>query len=772
MTISVSGLGSGVDYTSILDSLREVENQRVTLLTNQKTSASNKLSAWSSFADRMSSLLTASADLKSESGFDLFSTSLTSSSSSVEAESLLSATASSSAAKGSYQVVVTNQAKVEKLASGSFSSRTTALSVSGTVLINGKAVTIETADTLEDIRRKINAVNAGTSPSNVTAGIVQESTSSFKLVLTSETEGAAGMSLQNGSSGNTLGALGFNGTGTVIKNSFTGGAQSDAFTSSSTAVETLLGIASQNLSGSVVINGGAPIAIDLTDTLDAIKDDLVAAGVSASVVSETSGTSTVYRLKIEGMSSWTDENNVLQSLGLIEGGRGDVVGVTGSVANTTDGSTAITSATKITDIYGYLNYTAGDKITISGVKHDGTTVSATDFAIDSTKTVDDLLTQVETLFGDVTASVTADGKIQVVDNATGTSQLSVTLATTLTGANPGSLDFGSFGQVGTVRQYVIQQGEDAAFTVDGISMTNSTNTVTTAIPGVTLNLLGESPGTTVTVDVDRDKQGIEDKINAMLTAFNDMISFVNGQMTYNADTKTTGGPLFGNNTLKAIKLQLQSIMMQRVGTGTVDYMAKIGVEIDSDNQYTLNTTTFEEVLDTNFDDVVNLFIDSGASADSSFQYEYSGRKTVSGTYAINITQLSGTGQDVAGTIDGYDGAGSGTLLSLVNSASHANGLGISYAGTTAPASTSFVFTRGIASLLESASYQITDPTYGEIDIQKRAAQTQIDQMTDKITSTQTQIDQKMAMLKTQFEAMDAAVTELQAMQDYLDSQFD
>ncbi|MHC1725816.1 MAG: flagellar filament capping protein FliD [Syntrophobacteraceae bacterium] len=767
--LSVSGIGSGIDWQSILDKLSEVEQQRLKPLTTSQTTYNKKLAAWQEFSSKLSSLKTASFDLKYSTSFNIFSASLTSSSS-VSAGSLLSATASSSATKGSYQVVVTSRAEVEKLASGSFSSQTEDLGISGAILVNGKAVQVEATDSLDDLASKINSMN--TSDANdigVTAGVIQDSPGSFRLVLTSEGEGSDGISLGNGSAGDTLGSLGFNGTGTAVKNQTAGAALSDSFSSTSTSVEALLGIESQNLSGSVTINGKT-VAIDLTDTLDTIKNNLNAAGISASIVSETSGTATTSRLKIEGMSSWTDNNNILQAIGVIEGNRNDLIGVTGGVGNTTDGTAAITSATNIVDIYGYLNNSPGDKITISGTKHDGTAVTA-DFAIDGTKTVGDLLSQVQTLFGDVTASITSDGKIQVLDNATGTSQLSVNLETTVLDPNGGVLDFGSFGEVGAVRKYVLQQGTDAAFTLDGLSMTSKTNTVTGAIPGVTLNLLGEDPNTAVTVNVGRDGAGIEAKVQAMLNSYNDVISYVNSQMTYNADAGTTGGPLFGDNALKSIKVKLQSAMMSAVGDSSIKYMTDIGITVGKDNKLSIDSTKFQSVLGTNFDDVVKLFSDSGSSENGQFHLASSGRTTVSGTYRIDISQLSGSGLDIAGQIDGLDATGYGDLLTLNNSASGANGLGIRYTGTSLT-STDFTFTRGIASLLESEAYALTDPLNGTATLQQNSMQTNIDAVKKKITDMQTIIDMKMALYKEQFIAMDAAVAQMQSMQTYLANQFD
>ena len=715
--------------------------------------------------------------MSSASDFALTSTSL-SSSSSTAASSLLSATTNSTATKGSYEIVINNAAQKEKLGSNSYSSQTSALGITGTILVNGKTVKIASTDTLKTLQSTINNLNAG-----VTASIIKDSSSTSRLVLTSNTEGASGISLLNGGSSDTLASLGFNGTGTVIKNAVTGGARSDSFSSSATSVETLLGNDSQNLSGTVTINGKS-VAIDLSDSLQTIADNLNTAGISASIVPTTTSSTgtdstgattttskTTYQLQIEGMSSWTDSNNVLQALGVVEGNRDSQIGVKSSVANTTDGSTPITADTKITDIYGYNTNTSGDKITISGTLHDGTAATSTDFAITGSTTVGDLLTQIQNAFGNVTASMNSDGKIQVTDNTTGTSKLAVNLKSTITDPNGGVLDFGSFSAVGAVKTYTLQKGEDASFSVDGMNMTSSSNTVTDAIGGVTLNLLGGDSNTTLTLNVSTDASAIETKVNSLLTAYNNVISYVNTQMTYNSDTSTTGGPLFGDNTLKSIKSQLQNMVVSAVGTSSsIKYMSDIGITIGSDNKLTLNTSTFENALSTNYKDVVNIFADSGSSSNTDFQYSGFGSKTKAGTYAITLSQLSGSGQNIAGQIDGYDATGSGSYLTLNNSASKADGLSVLYTGTNSSATTSFTFSRGLASLLDSLTTQLTDSVNGSVTLQQNACQTGIDAMTKKISDTQTNIDQKMASLKTQFENMNSAVAQMQQMQSYLSSQ--
>ncbi|MCE5335708.1 MAG: flagellar filament capping protein FliD [Desulfobacteraceae bacterium] len=768
--LALSGIGSGYDWQSVIEKLQKVEEATVTPYQDQITAYEDKLEAWASVKSSLSTLQSAADDLSDSKSLELYTTNL-SSSSDTDASTILSATASDDgeASEGSYSVVVDQRAQAEKLASISVTSSSSALNLSGTVLVNGHAMDVETSDTLSTLKTKINALNSGDYPTGVTASIIKDSDSTYRLVLTSGETGESGIALQNGSSNDILASLGFNGSGTVVKNSVAGAAQSDALLSSTTAVETLLGNDGQNLSGTVTING-VSVNIDLSDSLETIKSNLVAAGLGATISSEMDDEGDYwYTLEIEGMSTWTDQNNVLQSLGLIEGSRADEIGVSSKLGNTTDGSTAITASTNIVDIYGYTDPQSGDKLTISGTKHDGTAVAATDLTITSTTTVQDLLTQVESLFGNVTASITAEGKIQVVDKQTGTSSLSVTIGSTLNSTSGGLLDFGTFSTAGAVRKTVLQAGQDAIFSVDGMSMTSSSNTVTTAIQGVTLKLLGAEAGTTVTVNIQRDTDGIEEKVNTMLDAYNSLMSYINQQMEYNEDSKTTGGVLFGDTTLTSVKSQIQSILQSCVGDRTIQYLAEIGITQDENNQLVMDTDEFEDAIASNFEDIVALFSDTAKSSDDNFSYSYSTRDTLSGTYSVTINQLTSGSNYISGTIDGYDATGYSNLITLKNSESGANGLQVCYTGSTVPATATITVTRGLASLLETALYNMTDSISGSVSTMEEGMQTSISKLYNKVSDMETRIAAKMAALTKQFQNMDTAVAQMQSMQSYISS---
>jgi flagellar hook-associated protein 2 len=875
-------MGTNIDWQSMLTQLQAVSEESLTPYNNQITTLNDQVSAWQTFDGDLSALQTASNALTSSgTGLNIYSANV-SSSSSVSASSLLSASASSTANNGSYQVVINNTAQAEQLASQDFSSETSALGISGTIVVNGQAVEVAASDTLQDLESNINSANGG-----VTAAIIQDSANTYRLVLTSGQTGAAGISLDDGSASNTLESLGFNGAGpTVIQNPIAGGAQGVGFSSSSTGVAALLGIAST--SGTVTINGNTA-TIDLSDTLQQIQQTLAGAGIAASIVPTTNGSQTTYSLNIAGMTSWTDDKNVLQTLGLIQGNRADTVGVTASVANTgvigvagivantsngsaitaatdissidgykyTSGdqitisgtthngttvgptslaitstttvgdlltaiqnafgdvtatvnsngqiqvndnatgasqlsvnvgtsigastgtlsfgsfqtnSTPITASTNITSIYGYDNYTSGDEIAISGTNHAGQAVTATDFSITPTSTVGDLLTAIQNAFSNVTATVNSSGQIQVIDNASGTSKLSVNLQASLQASNAGQLNFGSFGQPATINQYVLQQGTNAAFTVDGMSMTSPTNTDTNAIAGVTLNLLGADPNTALTVNVSHDAQAIEANINTWINAYNTVISYVNTQNTYTASSNTTGGPLFGDITMDTIKSELQSTIMNQVGTGSMDYLANVGITTGSNGQLSLDTSTFGQALTSNFSGVVNLLSDSGVCSNSQFQYVYSNSNTQSGTYNIDISQLPGTDQNIAGTIDGLAATGSGNVLALDNTASGANGLAVSFTGTSLPASATITVNRGIASLMNDLVSGFTNSSNGTVASQQTGLKNTITGLNNQVSNMQSNINQQMTTLQTEFENMDVAVAQMDQMQSYLTDQ--
>lgn len=192
MGLSLSGVGSGFDWQSTLDQLRRVEqNQFIKPLEQQKKKQEDVLAAWNTVATKLSDLLSSVRGIKDSSGFDVFTASLKSSGD-VNPEKLLSVTVGSGSAKGRYDIQVTQLAKAEKLQSTAVTSASGPAGWTGTITISGQEVTLD-GKSLNQLRDEINGLNTGSSATGVIASVLKVADSDYRLILTSENEGAEGI---------------------------------------------------------------------------------------------------------------------------------------------------------------------------------------------------------------------------------------------------------------------------------------------------------------------------------------------------------------------------------------------------------------------------------------------------------------------------------------------------------------------------------------------------------------------------------------------------
>ncbi len=660
-TNQVSGLSSGFDWRTMVDQLMAVEHRRVDLVTSRKTASEKKLAEWQSFNTKLLALKTAAGTLKDAVDFGLFKSTMTSDSATVEAADLLSVATSTSASIGSYTLTVDSLAAAQKVSSGSFADLTTALGAgyAGDMLINGTVVTVAATDTLASVRDKINNANSGGTPTGVTASTVSYGAGDYRLILTSDATGSSGIGLLNGGASDILNAFGFTDTGRTAKNHLAGGDRTDRFTSTSMSIKSLLALTTAQTSagGEIVINGQAVGAIDLnTDTLSTLQTKLGAAGLSASITTETENNQTYYRLMVSGAANtYTDKSNILETLGLIKAGVSDVSGVAGDVANTA-GGTVITAATLLKDIDGYTGYAAGDYIHLEGTDTDSAPVSDDTLILSDTTTVGDLLAKLESAYGDVTASVTGEGKLTVIDNTTGVSPLAVTIGVkNAGGTDDATLKFDANGILAsTTRKRQIVAGADASVTVDGVTVTRSTNSIDDIIDGVTLDLRKADPATTVTLTIGRDVDAVMGKVDAFVASYNSVASYIKTQTTYDATKQKGGGVLFGDATLLSVKSQLTSTLLQTVWGVSADYstLGLVGVSVDKEGQLSVDGDTLRGYLATNFNDVQKLFTANGVTDTSTLEYIGHGTDTSEDQYTVHIdtaaTQSASAASDNTG----------------------------------------------------------------------------------------------------------------------------
>jgi len=153
-----------------------------------------------------------------------------------------------------------------------------------------------------------------------------------------------------------------------------------------------------------------------------------------------------------------------------------------------------------------------------------------------------------------------------------------------------------------------QAALDANFTINGFAATSASNQVSTAITGVTLNLLGQSAASTpTTLTISPDTSAAQTSINTFVTALNGVLSSIQSLTGYNATTQTAGA-LNGNATLESFQNQLENILDQvNSGSSTgVNSLSDLGITADADGSFDSNATTLSNALSSSLTSAANL----------------------------------------------------------------------------------------------------------------------------------------------------------------------
>jgi|WetSurMetagenome_2_1015567.scaffolds.fasta_scaffold26504_4 flagellar hook-associated protein 2 len=191
-----------------------------------------------------------------------------------------------------------------------------------------------------------------------------------------------------------------------------------------------------------------------------------------------------------------------------------------------------------------------------------------------------------------------------------------------------------------------QAASDALFSVNGLSITKSSNTVSDVIDGVSFTLKQET-ASPVTLSVDKDTDAIVAAFKEFVTAYNAVSSYVSGQFTYNA-SKDTAGVLAGDPTLRSIQSKLQSPITQSITNRFTAFgvAGRIGLEFNRDGSLTLNESELQEALADNFTGVAAIFLGDGTpsggttATDSRVSFDSKTAATQNGTYSIQVDTLA------------------------------------------------------------------------------------------------------------------------------------
>ncbi len=156
---------------------------------------------------------------------------------------------------------------------------------------------------------------------------------------------------------------------------------------------------------------------------------------------------------------------------------------------------------------------------------------------------------------------------------------------------------------------VIQTAGDATFTVNSLTLTRSSNTVSDAIPGVTLSLLKEG-GASSTVTVNSDTSKVKENVKKLVDAYNGVVKLVGDQFAINGATGRQG-VLAGDSTARAAISRLRTALGSSSGLdGNIRSLSDIGIQFQRDGSLKLDEAKLSSALGSDPEAVQKLFLKS------------------------------------------------------------------------------------------------------------------------------------------------------------------
>jgi flagellar hook-associated protein 2 len=156
---------------------------------------------------------------------------------------------------------------------------------------------------------------------------------------------------------------------------------------------------------------------------------------------------------------------------------------------------------------------------------------------------------------------------------------------------------------------------DASVLINNIPVASTTNTLSGAIPGVTLTLNKEDAAKTIAVTVASNNDDLTARVQSFITAYNDLMTFAKGQRTQAA--AGAAGTLARDPVLLGVKAQLRNALTKQYSSGgAFTKLAEVGVGFDSSGNLTLNKSIFSAAVSAHGADVAALF--AGTSSNGAF----------------------------------------------------------------------------------------------------------------------------------------------------------
>ena len=194
-------------------------------------------------------------------------------------------------------------------------------------------------------------------------------------------------------------------------------------------------------------------------------------------------------------------------------------------------------------------------------------------------------------------------------------------------------------------------GQNSRFSIDGLTIERSSNTVDDAIDGVTFELTNVHTGSETTrVSVTEDLDKAAETLQKFVEQYNSTQSFITSQLSV-GDPSASGnktGTLAGDGTLMRLQSSLRSMVSSRESHGTlIKGLQELGVSVDRSGVASFDRDKLETQIRTNPNEVKDFFSSS---------------TTIPGEAGeADVTERKGFSRDMRSFVNQYISSSSGVI---------------------------------------------------------------------------------------------------------------
>jgi flagellar hook-associated protein 2 len=154
----------------------------------------------------------------------------------------------------------------------------------------------------------------------------------------------------------------------------------------------------------------------------------------------------------------------------------------------------------------------------------------------------------------------------------------------------------------------IARAQNSQIRIDGHIAESSSNSVSTAIAGVTITAIKPSAlNTPTTLRVSYDTAAARKSIDAFVAAYNNIVKNVKSAASYDVSSKIAG-PLFGDTSVRDVSAGVrQELSRPADGNGVLRTLTDIGISSSLDGTLSIDGAKLDAAIGSNFDAVGRFF---------------------------------------------------------------------------------------------------------------------------------------------------------------------